>query len=346
MKTIALTGGSTGGHIFPLLSIYKFNTDTQNNSFVWVWEEYSLEEKIAEKNNIKFLSISAWKLRRYFDFRNIYEPLKNLTGLFQALYYIIKYKIDIIFSKWWYVSLPLCLWAVFFGKKIYIHESDLKIWLSNKLISKFATKIFYSFPNDFIDNKKHILSWPILNTQLIESVKNRLNLKENKKLNVLIIAWTQWSKNIFNAMLKILGDLQDIDFHIILGTKNMEFKDSFLKFSNIKIYDFLEQKDMGKLLKDIDIAITRWSSTTLWELYYFWIHSIIIPITKAWNHQMENASFFKENFSSDLLKEENNLNLEIFRLLQKYKDMRKSWLNLEWFSKSLEIIKKELEGIG
>jgi UDP-N-acetylglucosamine:LPS N-acetylglucosamine transferase len=45
------------------------------------------------------LDIPAGKIRRYFDLRNIYEPFKNLTGIFFGIYYIIKYKIDIIFSK-------------------------------------------------------------------------------------------------------------------------------------------------------------------------------------------------------------------------------------------------------
>jgi len=38
-----------------------------------------MEEETAEKNNIEFHEIAAGKIRRYFDFRNFYEPLKNLT---------------------------------------------------------------------------------------------------------------------------------------------------------------------------------------------------------------------------------------------------------------------------
>ena len=342
MKKIALTWWGTGGHIFPLVSIYNYLKESKNYSFIWIWEQWWLEEGVANKSKIKFLDIAAWKIRRYFDFRNFYEPLKNLTWIVQGIYYIKKYNIDIVFSKWGYVSLPLCIAAYIMRKKIYCHESDMKTWLSNTIISKVAKKIFYTFPNKLIDEKKHIISGQILNPELIDYLDS-IEIEENECLTVIVIAWSQWSTNIFNALLQILPDTDDINFHIILGAKNMHFREDFKKFSNTKVYDFINQKNLGKILKNTDIAITRWSATTLWELYYFWIHSIIIPITQAWNHQIENAKYFSAKFWSDLLNEENNLNLELFILLKKYKELRKSWLNLKWFFKPLQIIEKEIK---
>jgi len=58
-----------------------------------------LEEEIAEKSEIEFHDISSGKLRRYLDIRNLYEPLKNLTGIVESLFFIKKYNIDLVFSK-------------------------------------------------------------------------------------------------------------------------------------------------------------------------------------------------------------------------------------------------------
>lgn len=342
-KTIALTWWSTWWHTFPLLSFYNHVKEEGDYDFLWVWEEWSLEEEIAKKNKIKFLNISAWKIRRYFDFRNFYEPLKNLTGIFEGIYYILKHKIDIVFSKWWYVSLPLCISAKLLWKKVYIHESDLVWGISNKLIWIFANKIFYTFPNDKIDWVKHIVSWQILNPELIDYLDN-LDVFENDRLNIMVIAWSQGSKTIFENLLKILPDLQDIDFHIILWDKNMHFREDFKKFPNTIVHDFVTQKRLWKILKQIDIAITRWWATTLWELNVFWTHSIIVPLKKsASNHQEKNALYFKWEFWSDVLLEDQNLSLEMFRLLQKYKSLRKAWLNLDWFFKAIKIIEREIK---
>jgi len=341
--TIALTWGSTWGHIFPLLSLYNYFKEENNYNFIWVWEEDSLEEEISKKNNIKFLNIQAWKIRRYYDKRNFYEPLKNLTWIYFWIHYILKYKIDIVFSKWWYVSIPLCIAAFILRKKIYVHESDIVWWISNKIIWTIANKIFYTFENEKIDNKKHIYSWQILNPKLIDWLDN-LNIEANTRLNVVVIAWSQWSTIIFESLIKILPELKDVKFQVILWEKNLHFKKRFEEFHNVVTYDFLSQKKLGKLLKNIDIAITRWWATTIWELNMFAIHSIIVPLkNSAWNHQNINAKYFNKKYWSDILDQENNLDKELLSKLIKYKHHRKTWLNLDWFFKPLQIIEKELE---
>lgn len=98
-QVIILAGGGTGGHITPLLSLSLYLEESEKYIFHWIGERNSLEERMAKKNNIPFSHISAGKIRRYFDWRNFYEPLKNLTGVLESFFYILKYKGDIIFSK-------------------------------------------------------------------------------------------------------------------------------------------------------------------------------------------------------------------------------------------------------
>ena len=367
-KKIILTGGGTWGHAFPLVSIHNYLKETRDYDFLWIWERNSIEEELAESHNIDFKDISAGKIRRYFDLRNLYEPLKNLTGIIEALYHIIKQKGDIIFSKWGFVALPVCIAWWILRKKIYIHESDSVMGLSNKICSKFATKVFYSFPNEktglpgdlseepserksifsFLRRnktpkaQKHIYTGHILNPELLESITDT-EIEENETLSVLVIAGSQGSTKIFENLLKVLPDCKDINFQVILGEKNLHFRDDFLKFINVKSYDFVSPRQMGNIMKDVDIALTRGSST-LWELYYFGIHSIIVPLKATWgNHQYHNGMYFNANFGSDLLDEDENLDLEIFRRLQKYKTLRKTGLNLEWFLDGLKVIQSEIE---
>ncbi len=342
-KLIALSWWGTWGHIFPLISLYNYLKETKKYDFIWFWEEGNLEEEIANKYKIPFYDISAWKIRRYFDLRNFYEPLKNLSWIAEGIYYLKKLWVDIVFSKWWYVSLPVAIAAKLTWKKLFIHESDTVSWLSNKLVSNLADKVFYTFPNEKIDSKKYILSWQILNPELIDYLEDT-NVVNWDKLNVIVIWGSQGSTNIFNALLKALPSLDFVHFHIILWEKNMHLRWDFKKFSNTTVHDFITQKRLWKILKDVDIAITRWGATTLWELYYFWVHSLIVPLkNSAWNHQMQNALYFKENFWSEILEDDENLWEKIVEKLTKYKDLRKVWLNLQNFFKPLNIIKEEIE---
>ena len=68
---------------------YKYFQEEDNFNFVWVGEQDGLEDEIATKEGIDFFDIPAGKIRRYFDWKNFYEPLKNLTGIFFGIYYIL-----------------------------------------------------------------------------------------------------------------------------------------------------------------------------------------------------------------------------------------------------------------
>jgi len=341
-KKIILAGWGTGWHTTPLISLYNSLNETGEYDYMWLWERDSVESETAEKYSIEFHDISAGKIRRYFDLRNFYEPLKNLTGIVESLYYILRYKWNIVFSKWGFVSVPACIAAFILRKKIYVHESDSVMGLANKITSKLATKVFYSFPNE--KWWKHVHSGPIVNPEMLDSVKS-ISKQENTKLTVLVIAGSQWSQRIFENLIQILPDCGDIDFHVILWSNDdQDIKTSLWNFWNVKTYGFIPQSRLAQLYIKCDIAITRGSSS-LWELYYFGIHSIIIPLkATGWNHQYHNAVYFNENFGSDILDEDENLHLEMFRKLQKYKPLRKKDLNLKWYLDGLKTIIEEIEG--
>ena len=344
-KKIIFTWGGTGWHITPIISLYNYLWVDGKFEYMWLGERESLEETIAGENDIEFHDISAGKIRRYFDIRNFYEPLKNFTWVFESFYHILKYKGDIVFSKWGFVSVPACAAAFILRKKIYIHESDSVMGLANKITSKLATKVFYSFANEktAVENSKHIHCWAIVNPEMLDSVKS-IDKTENERLTVLVIAGSQWSEKIFENLAQILPDCSDIDFDIMLWTNgNKELKTTLEEFENVTTHEFMSQKKLAKLYIKSDIAITRGSST-LWELFYFGIHSIIIPLkATGWNHQYHNGLYFNENYGSDILDEDENLHLEMFRKLQKYKELRKTGLNLKGYLDGLKCIKEEIE---
>ncbi|MCT4617256.1 MAG: glycosyltransferase [Candidatus Gracilibacteria bacterium] len=343
-KTIALTGGGTGGHTFPLLALANHLENNEEYAFIWMGEKAGLEEKIAEEAEIEFKSIKAGKFRRYFSWKNFYEPLLNIVGFFQSIFYLYHYNIDGVFSKGGFVSLPLCFAAFVMRKKIYIHESDTVAGISNKMIGKFATKIFYTFPNEKIDNKKHILTGQILNPKLFNKINTHEILEENDELEVLVIAGSQGSTIIFENLINILPSVKNMNFTIILGDKNLHFREKFSKFKNVKTLDFVTQDLLKEIYKKTDISITRAGATTLWELYFFGIHSIIIPLSSAaGNHQELNADYFTEMFGSDKLDENHNLKLDLLNKLTKYVNLRKRGLNTTGYNYALQRIEKELD---
>jgi UDP-N-acetylglucosamine:LPS N-acetylglucosamine transferase len=91
-----------------------------------------------------------------------------------------------------------------------------------------------------------------------------------------------------------------------LGIKNLSFKDSFSKFSNVKVFDFLTQKEMWYLYSICDLWISRGSATLLAEQKLRNMKLIIIPLPWTWwNHQYYNWLFYEKEYN-DILVEQNS----------------------------------------
>lgn len=87
--------------------------------------------------------------------------------------------------------------------------------LANRITSKLATKVFYSFPNPEIqDGKKHIYTGHIMNPLMLDELSANAII-ENEYLHVLVIAGSQGSQKIFESMMEIIPLFPDIEFRII-----------------------------------------------------------------------------------------------------------------------------------
>ena len=328
----------TGGHVFPIQSLIKFinKHHVWEHQLFWFGEKTSLEHSVCqelsgsfksqdtyewftEKNRsdslqsmpttvetqLAFLPIISWKRRREKEFvailKNIWWLFRILVGVFQSLYHIIRHKIDVIFCKWWFVSLPVVFAAWILRKPILLHESDTKPWLSNRICSRFATTIFTGFEDVF--PWKEIVVWQILDDDLVAEITatNKADIAD-----VLVIGGSQWSQSLYDALYDLLvanqAKFEHTRFHIVLWTENQSYIHRFEKFSFVKVYPFVSQKQMWDLLAKCDLSITRGGTTSLAEQELFNIKKIIVPI--PWTHdQLKNAQYYQKEHGDILVEQ-------------------------------------------
>lgn len=322
MKKVALVWWWTWGHITPLLSIFRNMSQENGFDFFWVWESDSLEQKIALENNIRFYPVRAWKLRRYLSFKTFFEPFKIILGIFDAISILKKESPDLIFSKWWYVSMPVAIASKILWIKLFLHESDTVAWLANRYVWMFAQKVFLGFKEAsiYFEKEKVEVVWQVLNPDLFNNEKTIIS--ENEKTNLLIVAWSQWSTRIFQALLWNTENLKNFHVSVTLWSLNTHFRKDFSKLQDIEIYDFVDQKKMWELYSKADLAITRAWATSLAELEAFWVKMIIIPLSEsANNHQVKNAWIYETKENEVLLEQD----------LNRLKDVI---LKYEWYKKN------------
>ncbi len=330
-KIIAFAWWWTWGHIFPIKSLIE-RLPKHNYKILWFGEKWKLEEKISKQlkdagYDIVFLPILSGKIRRDKTLKafslNFLDIFKNLIGLWQSIYYILKYKPELIFSKWWYVAFTPSLAGKILWKKIYLHESDTVPGLVNKLVGKFANKIFLWFDEaiKYFDKNKVKVVGQIL-SPLIEKIK--LPKETSSKTNLLIVWWSQWAKVLIQTIYNLLkkGYLQEFNIYVVgwLLNKDNIFKD----FTNVNFYEFLPQEKLFELYALADLSITRGSATSLAEQDYFNIKKIIVPLPyTGWNHQYYNALAYEKNWDLVLSQLDQDFENKLLSFLNKFKGFKK-----------------------
>jgi UDP-N-acetylglucosamine--N-acetylmuramyl-(pentapeptide) pyrophosphoryl-undecaprenol N-acetylglucosamine transferase len=310
-KKIVLVWGGTGWHVFPLVNLAEYiKKNHSETSFHWIGEAESIESRVTRENNIPFSPIVCGKLRRYFSLQTLLTPFQVLTGIVQSMMILHREKPTAIFSKGGYVSLPVAIAGWIMKIPIYLHESDSIPGLANKIVGRFASWIFCAFSeaDSFFDSKKILWHGSLLSSEILWVASEAMI--QNPRTQILVSCGSQGSASIFDAVLRLLPGFSDVDFHIILWVKNLDYRWKFEHFSNVHIFDFFyNQTDYLEVVQKCDLAIAR-SGSSIFEFETLGLHMILIPHPFTGNnHQYWNAKAFEKR-GHELLEQKNINNLQ------------------------------------
>lgn len=306
-KKIAFVGWGTGGHIEPILALYKTFPHLRNDS-LWIGGKNSNEEIQAKKWWIRFFTIYTLKLSTTKSPKIFLYPFILLWWVIQACRILREHQMQVVFSKWWPGSVAVGMAAWILWLPLYIHESDTIPGRSNRILGKLAHTIFLGFDSakKYFSEEKCEIIWQILDP-IFRKDSNKIypSLWQTRKKHIFVICGSQWSRSIFEEIIKKCRDI-DVEWIVSLGNLNTGMREYFWKFKNIQLFDWIEKENIVAILSDTDICITRWSATTLAEIDIFHPKKVIIPLPDAaQNHQYFNAIEYEKKW--DILLEQKNL---------------------------------------
>lgn len=320
---IMISGGGTGGHIYPAIALAKKIRNIKDNiKIVWVGTERKLERKLIAKTDFHFEIIKSRGFRNNKLFDRFYSLLLLSIGFFQSIFLILKYKPDVILGMGGYACAPTVLAGSILRKKTALFEPNVIMGRANRFLKKWVDMIFVSHKKTLeeISDKKYNFVGNIVREDLYdipskEWAREYFGLDPNKK-TVLISGGSQGSLAINRFMLDVilyLDKIKDIQFLHITGIKNYEgFKKRFLRtFKNeeVKNYKFLPYvHDMHFAYAASDLVICRAGANTISEIICLGIPSILIPFPYAIDdHQIINAKILKD-IDAAIVIPENELN--------------------------------------
>ncbi len=341
---ILLTGGGTGGHLFPLLAVTRQIKkliaqniwqippgEGEKVDFVFVGP-ISIEEEIFLKENITVKKIFSGKWRRYNSWENIIDIFKLPLGFCQALWHLFWLMPNAVFSKGGYGSVPVVLAAWIFRIPILIHESDAVPGLANRLCAKFASRIAISFSEaeSFFPTQKTALTGNPVREDIqngsFEEAKKIFNLVGAKHL-ILVLGGSQGAQALNNTILDSLNHLLTrCEIIHQCGIANFEEIKQF--FNNqpwpqeYHPVPFLNEEELRAAYAAADLIISRAGAGSIAEIALIGKPSILIPLPNAAaDHQTKNAQSFFRAGATIFIEQENLtpglLQNEIFSLLDK-----------------------------
>lgn len=341
MKHIACTGWGSGGHITPLVSLLEYGLQDSEISaqckLFRVGEANSLESRLVEQfgETVTFVPIVCGKMRRYRWVQAVRENIRDVfrffRGCVQSFQFFSTHRIDIVFSKWWYVSLPVCVAAYLMRLPIVIHESDTYGWLANRIVARLATKVFVWFPGTF---QYEEVVWQLLSPKLLIPSASFVPKEWRKDHTiVLVMGGSQGAATLFEFLLAWLqtNTLDWFTFVVLLGTKNEHYLSRFATYPNVYTYRFIERpQDMAALYQIADVSITRGSATSLAEQHVFGIKKIVVPLPyTGWNHQLHNAQRYQNTYGDLCIEQKEGYEERLLHELLLFRGYKKSSSSVE-----------------
>ncbi len=311
MKTIVLTGGGTAGHCLPHFAVLPY---ISYDKIYYIGSKNGIEKDIISKTSIPYYPIDTVKLQRKLTLKNFLIPIKLLSSIKQAEKILKELKPSLVFSKGGFVGLPVVISAYKLKIPVVVHESDLSIGLANKISSRYAKKVLFSFDKDF-NLPNQIITGPPINENLYKISKSE-GLKyyglPNDKPILLVTGGSLGAKTINEGIRNNLNLLtKKFTILHIVGKNNVIP-------SSVKGYYQVEFTKMEYAYAVCDICVSRAGSNTAFELLSKKIPTLFIPLSKGASRgdQIENAKYFESKKLCKVLQQENmdNLITSIFSL--------------------------------
>ncbi len=145
-KTIIISCGGTGGHIFPAIEIAKAFQRTQPDvNIIFVGALQKMEMIKVPKAGFYIIGLWIQGLYRNSFFKNILFPIKLAISLLQSLFILMYYRPDSVIGTGGFASGPILFMASLLGFKTYIQEQNYFAGLTNKILSNRVNKIFVAY---------------------------------------------------------------------------------------------------------------------------------------------------------------------------------------------------------
>ena len=308
-----ISGGGTGGHIYPAISISnELKLRYPNSKILFVGANNRMEMQIVPKHGFKIIGLWVSGFSRSFSIKNLIFPLKLLISLIRSVFIIKSNKPDLVIGTGGFASGPILYIASLFGIPTVIQEQNSYPGVTNKILGKRVNKICVAYDNldRFFDKNKIVFTGnpvrsDIKKIDLKTTSAFNFKLEENKK-TLLIIGGSNGSREINKAILNNLELFNSLDIQVLWQCGKIYFEQYKHLNTNKSVSVFAFIDEMNLAYDVADIIISRAGASSISELCIVGKPVIFIPSPNvAEDHQSKNALSLVNKKAAIMIEEKN-----------------------------------------
>jgi UDP-N-acetylglucosamine--N-acetylmuramyl-(pentapeptide) pyrophosphoryl-undecaprenol N-acetylglucosamine transferase len=315
MPRIVISGGGTGGHVFPAIAIGDaIKAKAPDTQFLFVGANGRIEMDRVPKAGYEIKGLDIVGFQRKLTLKNLAFPFKLASSMFRALMIVRNFKPDVAIGVGGYASGPTLKIANSLGIKTVLQEQNSYAGVTNKLLSGKAELICVAydgmerfFPKDkvlFTGNpvRKDLLSGKMTAAE----GRTKLGLDPSKK-TILVFGGSLGARTINEAIAhhaETLAQWKDVNIYWQVGNAYYaQYKDHTLaKSSHVNIVPFIE--DMNAAYSAADIVVCRAGALTISEISVLGKAAILLPSPNvAEDHQTVNAKSLVDKDAALMIKD-------------------------------------------
>jgi UDP-N-acetylglucosamine--N-acetylmuramyl-(pentapeptide) pyrophosphoryl-undecaprenol N-acetylglucosamine transferase len=314
---IALTGGGTGGHIYPALSLWSYlHAKHPEATALYIGTSKGLEKDIVSHTDLPFVEVSAAGLQRQLSVSAVKTAVTTLKGYFEAKRALKSFQPDVVVGMGGYVTLPVMYAANSLHIPSVIWEGNARPGLTNQLCARKVDAVALCFDGGetwFRGARKLVVTGNPRASEVLsvtaqqkKEAREKYHILANQKL-ILIYMGSRGAGTVNRVITELLPKFAiRPDWRVMFVTGDRDFETTLASIGelppHITLHPFLY--DMAHILPCSDVVISRAGSATLSEICALGIASILIPSPYVTaNHQEENAKRLSLRMAAAMIRE-------------------------------------------
>ncbi len=307
---LVITGGGTGGHLFPGLAVARAVIGAHNDDEVlFISTSRVIDQKVLASEKFECATIGGSGIKGY----GLLGILKSLLALppavLEAVRLLRRFRAEVVFAVGGYVTGPVVVAAKLLRIPVCIHEQNSVPGLTNRLAGRLADVICTSIPCDaYFSGSKAVQTGNPVRREILELAQKEIQGGKAHPV-LLVLGGSQGAHRVNELVVEALGLLHEEGTAMSVIHQTGENDAAMVR----KAYDqkgiesvvapFIE--DMAACYAQAEIAVSRAGATTLAELAVVGLPAVLIPYPYAAdNHQLGNALYYKKKGGCEVFEQE------------------------------------------